>query len=1202
MVALYAGAAVLLGACGPTGTTEPSKSGPSEVRAVHQRVVSAEEAGSGPIVSPESSVSSSEPFQSQTNPAVAVGNGLSLVVWSELVGPGNADVYGVRVSTSDGAVLDATPLRIATGSPSQYQPAVAFDGTNFLVVWNDTRKGAPQVYGTRVRASDGAVLDVPSHFSPGYFGGPPQFNPSVAFDGTYFLVTFEGYNRTSNAEGYMIQGVHVRPSDGLRTSYPFFIGGTGFKDFGYHHRSKVACGGGRCFVAWRTYYQEGGDQGFDIRGMRVGAGTGSTLDPQPLRFTNTSGVDELYPSVASDGKDFLVTWRTGSSDSLFGARVRGSDGALLDSSALSVAASHLGDANVTFDGVDYVVAFQGMREGTRQLLAQWVTPGGVVVPERALATLHPSSTQEQVGLAATGTGHFLAAYTQYDQELALNRIRLRQVEALPLGVACSDGDPCGSGFCVDGVCCESACGGGAGTDCQACSVAAGGSVDGVCGTVRAEAAVACRPSAVACDVAEVCDGTSTSCPADEPSVSEPELSGDKCEDTPCDVASFLAALGSESLEPSIVSGLQAKAEAACRSFQAGNTHAMQGQLWALSSQLRAQSGNGIPADLANTLLASLSSMFRSGTCVPVEWPMAVEPALLPTDSADQSRLVSPEISVPTSSSVYFEKEVVSASAGDISLVVWVQDYRAGSWDQKGNQNIVAMRVRKSDGALLGTTPLCIACSGNSEVEPGVASNGQDFLVTWTEDGDYIDPTIRGIRVRASDGQVLGPPMQISSTSRDHRKSSVASDGNDYLVTWQSPWFRCFFPPGPPRPNCFFHRAIDGARVSAAGVPGLPFHVSSADNFPSWNQGPSVAYAGGNYLITWSGDLDPNSTTQRLYSARVRASDSLVLDTPSRLLGPIGSSSVVATDGSQFLVGWSTPSGEIRASRMGLDGTMLDPEGFLVGAGSQANLLFDGTDYRVVRLQGQELKGVRVTREGLVVGDSESVLAQGVPPATLVDGRPALDLLGPGRFLVGYSRKFEATSQKTQVKLRVVEELPLGSACTQDAQCESGSCVDGVCCESACGGGVTNDCQACSVAAGGTADGTCAPVRADAAVVCRSSVVACDAAEVCDGTSFSCPADDPGASQPDLTCDKCQDSPCDVANYLAALGPELLLQSTGHSLQLKADAACRSYEAGKTTATEGHLRALLNEVRSQGTTLPATVADTLSASLTDMLGL
>ncbi|HSP81048.1 MAG TPA: hypothetical protein VLQ93_21170, partial [Myxococcaceae bacterium] len=165
-----------------------------------------------------------------------------------------------------------------------------------------------------------------------------------------------------------------------------------------------------------------------------------------------------------------------------------------------------------------------------------------------------------------------------------------------------------SGYCVDGVCCESACGGGAAEDCQACSVVAGGAVDGTCGAVRAEAAVVCRPAAVACDVAETCDGSSLSCPADEPPASEPDLSGDKCEDTPCDVAHYLASLGPESLEQPFGRGLQAKAEAACGSFQAGDAEATQGQLKALRNEVRAQQGKRLSASVADTLLAALTGM------------------------------------------------------------------------------------------------------------------------------------------------------------------------------------------------------------------------------------------------------------------------------------------------------------------------------------------------------------------------------------------------------------------------------------------------------------------------------------------------------------------------------------------------------------------------------------------------------------------
>jgi hypothetical protein len=136
-------------------------------------------------------------------------------------------------------------------------------------------------------------------------------------------------------------------------------------------------------------------------------------------------------------------------------------------------------------------------------------------------------------------------------------------------------------------------------------------VDGTCGAVRADAAVVCRPSAVACDVAETCDGASLSCPADEPSASVPDLSGDKCEDTPCDVASYLATLGPDALEPSFGQSLQAKATAACGSFQVGNAPSTEGQLRALRNEVRAQHGKKLSASVADTLLTALAGMLGS---------------------------------------------------------------------------------------------------------------------------------------------------------------------------------------------------------------------------------------------------------------------------------------------------------------------------------------------------------------------------------------------------------------------------------------------------------------------------------------------------------------------------------------------------------------------------------------------------------------
>lgn len=150
----------------------------------------------------------------QLQASVGYGGGHFLVVWDELRSSTNSqDIYGARVDPA-GTVLDSSGILLSNNPFAQFDPAVAFDGANFLVVWEDFRGSYVtgwEIHGTRI-SPGGAVLDffgLSLHSASG-----EQTNPSLAFDGSRLSISAAAYAQRAPAVIFDGQDFVVAWQDG----------------------------------------------------------------------------------------------------------------------------------------------------------------------------------------------------------------------------------------------------------------------------------------------------------------------------------------------------------------------------------------------------------------------------------------------------------------------------------------------------------------------------------------------------------------------------------------------------------------------------------------------------------------------------------------------------------------------------------------------------------------------------------------------------------------------------------------------------------------------------------------------------------------------------------------------------------------------------------------------------------------------------
>jgi len=271
----------------------------------------------------------------------------------------SASIFGVRISI-DGEILNNFP--IANINPiygcAGRRPSIAFDGTNYLVVFNRvTETGSTEIAGAIVSQS-GAVSNDLEGFS---IISDASDAPVVAFDGVNYLVVTTKFNNNTFQDIY---GAMVNTDGQVLSEFPISSAS------GSEIMSTIAFDGSNYLIVWSDTRNESLEMSdADIYGARV-TPTGTVLDPEGIPISTAQGIQE-WPQIIFDGKNYFTVWedtRNGPEDfppalDIFGTRIT-PDGVVLDDNidtggiAINTHSRPQLHPTASFDGKNYVVAWE----------------------------------------------------------------------------------------------------------------------------------------------------------------------------------------------------------------------------------------------------------------------------------------------------------------------------------------------------------------------------------------------------------------------------------------------------------------------------------------------------------------------------------------------------------------------------------------------------------------------------------------------------------------------------------------------------------------------------------------------------------------------------------------------------------------------------------------------------------------------------
>ncbi len=232
-------------------------------------------------------------------PIIAFDGTRYLMVWTDYAHTPDDDIYGCFISKS-GVV--GTPFVISSAPGMQKVASMGFDGTNYMVVWDDYRNesssNAIDIYAQRVSTSGSLVGSEIAVCSQ----ARDQRNAAMAFDGTNYLVTYMN-KRSENPNIRDINGNFMSKSGVVGSQ--FKINTTDCPNS--QNPIGLAYGKDGYMVVWGKDMGAGGnaDAIWDVYG-RVIAPNG-TFRSSELAISTIPG-SQAFPRVTSDGTRYFVVW------------------------------------------------------------------------------------------------------------------------------------------------------------------------------------------------------------------------------------------------------------------------------------------------------------------------------------------------------------------------------------------------------------------------------------------------------------------------------------------------------------------------------------------------------------------------------------------------------------------------------------------------------------------------------------------------------------------------------------------------------------------------------------------------------------------------------------------------------------------------------------------------------------------------------